>query len=313
MQKGHYMDVDGLSIFVEVMRAGSFAAVARAREVAPSSISRTIASMEAELGIQLFKRTTRRMTATEAGRAYFERIEPLVRELTQAADEAASLTREARGTLKIAAPVAMAMLNVVPFLGEFQKRHPEIRVNLTLTDSGSSNLLADGIDVAFQVGRLQDSAGSKKRLFSTYHVMVASPRYLRIHGEPAEPADLDNHDCLVFPSPFPGRDALWRFRGARGEVRKGLSGRCVLSNVLALRDAALAGLGVTTLPEWVVGKDIAAGKLVAVMPDYDVTITEFDAAAWLVFPKSGFVPVRTQAFVDFMTEKCAQGAPSSRA
>ena len=170
------MDISTLQIFVEVMRQGSFAAVARDRDLDPSSVSRTIAALEKELGVRLFQRTTRRLSPTEAGTVYFERIEPLVEEMQQAIDIALDTAGQPKGTLRVTASVSFGQKCIVPLLPDFGFRYPELAIDLFLTDA-VVDLFAERIDLAIRLGLLTDSTLVAQPLMRTRYRVCASPQY----------------------------------------------------------------------------------------------------------------------------------------
>ncbi len=305
------MDISTLRVFIETMRRGSFTAVARDRNVDPSSISRAIAALEAELGVRLFQRSTRRLSATEAGRIYFARVEPLVDELDRARITASDVDANAKGVLRATASVSFGQMCIVPFLPEFMAANPDLSLDLLLTDA-VVDLLAERIDVAVRLGPLRDSAFVATRLARTVYSVCAGPGYLDRHGRPRAPEELDRHESLLFP--LPGYRSRWRFRGPEGEiVEVPVHGRCVISTALALRDCALADMGIALLPRWLIADALRSGALIDIFPGFDVTATDFDTAAWLLYPSRAYLPLKVRKFIDFLKLKFADGAPGEGA
>lgn len=301
------MDVLALRIFVEVMQRGSFAAVARDRNLAPSSISRTIAALEDDLGIRLFQRTTRQLAPTEAGQIYFERIEPLIDELERARLMAADVSEQPRGTLRVTTPVTFGQIVMIQFLPELMATYPELSVELLMTDA-MVDLLAERVDVALRLGRMPDSGFTAHRLCDMTFAVCASPTYLARHGRPQAPEDLEKHDCLVFL--MGSYRSRWRFRGPRGKITEvAIHGRCVVSNALALRECAVAGMGPVLLPRWAVARELESGALIDLFPGHQVTATDFDSAAWLLYPSRAYLPIKVRVFVDFLKAKFRNGPP----
>ncbi len=300
------MDLSSLQIFAEVMRRGSFAAVARDRDVSPSAISRSIAALEAELGLRLFQRTTRRLAPTEAGALYFARIEPLVGELEQARQAATDVREEPSGTLRVTASVAFGQTCLVPLLPELHHRYPDLALELLLSDS-NLDMVAERIDVALRLGPRMDSGLIGLRLFNTHYRVCASPDYLSRTGTIGAPEALGERPCLVFA--LSGYRSRWIFldrAGHRTEVP--IEGRFVISSALALRDCALNGLGPALLANWLIDGDIAAGKLVDLFPQHRVTASDFDTAAWLLYPSRAYLPLKVRAFIDFLKPRlCPAG------
>ncbi len=293
------MNTDAIEVFIEVMQRGSFAAVARARGVAPSSISRSVAALERELGLRLFQRTTRRLAPSEAGTLYFERVQPLLEELERAHQQVLDIGEQPRGTLRVTAPVSFAQQALLPLLPALLDRHPHLHVDLRLTDA-MVDLVSERIDVAVRLGRLADSDFVARRVAGFDFVVCAAPRYLEEHGRPRRPADLARHECLVFMMGQPR--SRWRLR-RKGQVEEiEVAGRCMMSNAMAVARAAVLGLGIALLPRWLVAKELAAGELVALLPRWDATATDFDPGVWLLYPSRRYLPLKVRAFVDFLDE-----------
>jgi DNA-binding transcriptional LysR family regulator len=302
------MEIATLQTFVDVMQRGSFASVARERNVDPSSVSRTIATLEARLGVRLFHRTTRQLSPTEAALAYFDQIEPLVEQLERAALVAADSGDTPRGTLRITAAVTFAQVNLVPLLPEFAKRFPELSFELLLTDK-FLDLVEERVDLAVRLGRLAESSLIAHRLCDMVYVIAASPEYLRRHGQPKTPADLAHHECLRYP--VPGYASRWRFRTAGGMVTDvPIRGRVVIGNGVALRQCAVAGMGVLMLPRWNMAEELRSGSLVELFPDYQATASEFDLAAWMLYPSRSYLPLKVRLFAAYLKEKFKHGAPA---
>lgn len=291
------------------MRRGSFASAARALEIAPSSVSRTIATLEDELGVRLFNRTTRNLSPTDPAIAYFERIEPAVQELEQAALVATDSDETPRGLIRVTAAVSFAQVNLIPLLPEFSRRHPKVQFELILTDR-LSDLVEDRIDLAVRLGRLADSSLVAHRLCDMVHVTCASPDYVRRRGRPETPEDLARHDCLRHPlQGYRG----WRFRRPGGEpVEVAVSGHVVANHGAALVACATAGMGIVTMPRWLVADALRSGALVQVLTDYEVTVSEFDVAAWIVYPSRSHLPWKVRVFADFLKREFRGGAPGER-
>lgn len=303
------MDLETLSVFLEVMRRGSFAAVARERGVAPSSISRSISALEDELGLRLFQRTTRRLSPTEAGLVYLERIEPLVEGLEQAHHQAADVGEQPRGTLRITAPTSFAQRALVPLLPELLQRHPQLGVELQLTDA-IVDLVAERIDVAVRLGRPADSELVARRLTSFDFVVCGAPRYLECHGRPRRPQDLERHECVVLDLGVPR--SRWRLRKRERTVEVNVRSRCVLSNSLAVQHCVVAGQGLALLPRWLVADELAQGTLVELLPSYEATATDFQPGVWLLYPSRRYLPLKVRAFATFMESQYRPHPPWAR-
>ncbi|GAB4473801.1 MAG: LysR family transcriptional regulator [Elainellaceae cyanobacterium] len=294
------MELSVLQLFVDVVKQGSFAAVARERNLDPSSVSRAIAGLEAELGIRLLQRTTRQLSPTEAGMAYFQRIEPLVEEMQQAIDMAADMAGQPKGTLRITASVSFGLKCVVPLLPDFRSKYPDLTIDLLLTDT-NVDLFTERIDLAIRLGLLADSTLIAQRLMQTRYFVCASPQYLNQWGHPTNPADIEQHNCLLFP--LAGFRSRWRFKHRdQEETEVCVQGYTIISNAIALQHCAIAGMGLALLPNWLIADDLQDGRLINVFPSYEVTATEFDTAAWLVYPSRSYVPLKVLVFIDFLKQ-----------
>jgi DNA-binding transcriptional LysR family regulator len=293
------MDLKQLQTFVEVARRGSFAAAARLLGVAPSMVTRSVAALERELGVRLIQRTTRRLSLTEAGAAYCEQVSEVLAGLERAGDEARAAAGEiCSGTVRLTSSVAFGQTVVVPLLPLLHKRHPGVEIELVLIDS-VIDLVAERVDLALRLGATPDTSLIGLPLRRVRYRVVASEAYLRLHGRPRVPADLAHCDCLRFP--LPGFKTEWQFRGRDGPIESvAVHGWLVLSTALALHRAALDGLGPTLLPDWQVGADLAAGRLVDLFPAHEATATRFDSGVWLLYPSRAYVPGRVRAVVDFL-------------
>ncbi len=300
------MDLHHLQLFVEVVRRGSFAAVARDHRSAPSSISRAVRSLEEALGVRLFQRSTRRLELTEAGRGYFASVEGLVEELQRAAEVASKLTETPSGTLRITASATFGQVGIVPLLPAFTQRYPQLAIELLLTDT-RLDLVADRIDVAIRLGPLTDSTYIASRLHIERYVICATPHYLAHHGRPTCPAELSRHNTLHLPLP---EFDNWQFRAPNGRIEKvAVQSRLLISNAQALKQCALAHMGIALLPRWVVTQEERRGELERLLPEYAVGTSEFEIPVWLLYPSRRYLPLKVRAFAEFMRDAFRHAAP----
>ena len=298
------MDAQTLHLFVEVMRRGSFADTARAESVDPSTISRTINALEEELGIRLFQRTTRRLSPTEAGLIYYQHVEPIVEELQRAREMALAVDKEPRGLLRVSAPATFGQIGVVPYLAEFSHRYPEVKLHLDLTDR-YVDLVDERIDVAIRIGSLKDSSLIAYRLCHMPFVLCATPDYVREHGVPETPDDLLQHKLLAFP---PEHYRLsWKFRNSAGDIKElAITPLAAVSNGMALYCCTLDHMGIGLLSRSLTAEAMAQGKLVSLLTNYQITPTEFDQAAWILYPSRDYLASKVRVFVDFMKQKFSE-------
>lgn len=305
------MELHSLRLFVEVARRGSFAAVARDRDLDPTAVSRAVAMLEVQLGFRLFQRITRRMAPTEAGALYLERIEPLVEELGRAEETARAVQAGPSGTLRLTASVAFGQTCLVPLLPAFRAAYSALRIELLLTDA-NLDLIADRIDLAIRLGPSRDDNLIGLTLFDTRYRVCASPAWAERAGPIAAPTALAEFDCLLFD--LPEFRTRWRFRQVPGaEVQVQVRGAVVISNALALRTCCLAGMGPALLPDWLIDDDIADGRLCDLLPAYQVTATDFDTAARLLYPSRAFLPNKVRVAIDFLREQLGRRVPNRSA
>lgn len=302
------MDTRLLAIFLEVARSGGFAAAARNLDQDPSSISRSIAALEDHLGARLFQRTTRKVSLTEAGSQFAARIEPVMAELEQARDDIRSDNTKPKGKLTLSASVAFGQVCVMPHMPAFLERYPEIDLDLKFTDR-NIDLVAEHVDLAVRLGPSVDVDVIAAKLMNTRYRVCASPRYLLEKGSLSEPFDLMNHRCVCFD--LPAFKTRWLFRWSDEPVEEiEITPRIIVCGALALKEAALAGLGPALLADWLIAGDLASGALVDIFPDHDVTATTFDTAAWLLYPSRSFLPRKTRVMIDFLRERLGSRSES---
>ena len=296
------MDDQLLRTTALVARTGSFAATAREAGVDPSSVSRQVAALEDALGFRVFERTTRRLDLTEAGRIYLERALPALEAMDEAADAARDVMSEPTGLLRVTTSVAFGERWLMPRVANFRAAFPKIELDLILSDA-VTDLAGEGVDLALRLGRPPEAGAMvAARLFNTTYRVVASPEYLAQSGKPDDPGDLSHHDGLLFR--LPAFREVWRFRrhssGAIVEARPRPA--LTISNALALRRAALSGMGVALLADWTIEEDLRTGTLVDLFPDHEVSAGQFDSAVWIVYLSRAYVPVRLRLFIDHLKQ-----------
>ena len=300
------MDLATLRLLIDVAQRGSFAAAARARDLDPSSVSRAVSLAEDELGLRLFQRTTRQMSLTEAGEVYLRQIEPIADALAFARDEALRVSAEPAGTLRLTTSVAFGQVCMTPLLSAFKAAFPALTLELIMTDS-NRDLVRERIDLAVRLAPSVEGDLISARLMETRYQVCASPAYLRAAPAVEQPGDLASHDCLL--QALPDYRSRWLFRDRADQLAEiAVNGRLLLSNPLALREAAVAGLGPCLLADWLVGPDIEAGRLVDLFPRHRVTATSFDTAAWLVYPSRAFLPNKVRLAIDFLKAHLGRNA-----
>ncbi|MBF0169154.1 MAG: LysR family transcriptional regulator [Alphaproteobacteria bacterium] len=284
-----------LRSFLRIAETRSFSEAARHLRLSKSLISRQISALEAELGVVLISRTTRRLSLTEAGLSYAERCSRVLADLDDADLAVSRLQVVPRGRLKVTAPMSFGTLHLSPALSSFIERYPEIEIDLALNDR-YVDLIEEGFDLALRIGRLEDSSLIAKRLCPIRRVVCASPSYLESHGIPQIPADLLAHHCLSHSELGPSQ---WRFCGLKGTtVTIDVKGPVRVNNGEAMRHLALAGVGLVYLPSFFVGPDIRKGRLTPVLEAHSPQ----DAALFALYPHTRHLSPKVRAFVDFLAE-----------
>ncbi len=288
------MDLNELLVFAKVVQAGSFTAAGAALRMPKSTVSRKVSELESRVGAQLLHRTTRKLRLTEVGRAYFEHAARAVAEAEQAEQAVTHLQSAPQGLLKVTAPVNLTVLG--PLTGEFLARYPKVRLELLCTDR-RVDLVAEGFDVAVRAGHLSDSTLVARRLGTLERVVVASPAYVEARGLPRKPADLAQHDCLVFNG---GREGnVWMLQSGGRSLQVTVSARMVVNDFELLHAAALAGTGVAMLAGHDCTADLASGRLQRVLPGWTSPGTPVHA----VYPGGRHPAPKVGAFVDFLRER----------
>lgn len=286
-----------LVAFCRVVEAGGFSAAAAELNVSHTVMSKQVHQLESMLGAQLLNRTTRRLALTEAGQAYYERARRILEDLQEADLAVTQHHATPRGTLRINAPMAFGTLDVALWLPRFMARHPDLKIDLVCNDR-FVDLIEEGFDVALRLAHdLPDSSLMAKRLASSKMLLVASPAYLEKHGTPRIPQDLAKHNCLTYT--LVPRPNEWMFNmpdGSRETVT--VRGTLQANTSLALRAAAVAGVGITATTSFVVHDDIARGDLVPVLSDYVARARELYA----IYPHNRHLSPKVRAFIDFASE-----------
>ncbi len=299
------MDIGAIRLFIEVARRGNFAAVARDRGMEPSSVSRIIGALETELGFRLLHRTTRQSSLTEAGEVYLQRVTPGVEQLEGARENGMAVTAGSAGHLRLTASVAFGTTQLVPLLPEFRAEFPRISVELLLADA-NLDLVAERIDLAIRLAPAVHGDVVATKLMDTRYSVCATPDYLARYGIPNAPSDLETRRCLLFA--FPEYRTRWRFQSQPGGMEEivPVGGDIVISNALALRDAALLSLGPALLPNWLAARSISAGALVDLFPHLRVAATDFATAAWLIYPSREHLPSKVRVAIDFLKRRLGE-------
>lgn len=282
--------------FVKVVERNSFARAAADLQVTPSSISRLVKALEQGIGTPLLHRTTRAMSLTDAGKRFFADSQAALAALAHAFEQARDGPGQPRGQLRLSAPVSFGRSHIVPFLPAFAQRHPELKLDLVLTDR-YVDIVAEGVALAIRIGKLDDSSLVARRLLDNKRLLVAAPHYLAQHGTPQQVDDLRGHQCLVLSVNRDGE--LWRLKGPGKSCAWRPQGRLRADNGDAIRSFALAGMGIAFLSSVNAASALHDGTLVRVLPQWSGRSTGVYAVCPPVQPVSPAV----RAMIDFLT-KC---------
>ena len=284
---------EDLRTFVTLAQAGGFNAAADRLGIVKSAVSRRIRELEERLDVRLVHRTTRQISLTDAGRAYFERASAILASLQELDDSVRTAGHEPVGALRISAPVSFAVHCLAGAVVRFQARHPGIQVEVDTSDR-FVDIVQDGFDIAVRIAALKDSTLIARRIVTVRHAVCASPAYLAERGRPETPAELAGHEGVVYS--YKDEDAYWTFRD--GVVAKPPS-RLRLNNGDVIRQAVIAGAGLAYLPTFVIADAVARGELEIVLAQH----VREPIAMHAVFPASQHVPARVRAFIDFLVEE----------
>lgn len=284
--------LSGIREFVTVVEAGSFAAAAARLNLARSAVGKAVARLEARLGTRLCQRTTRVLTLTEDGLAFYERCTRALKELEAGELALESGRLEPAGKVRVSVPVVIGRRCVAPVLYDVARRYPALVLEISFSDR-PVDLIEEGYDLAIRNGPLSDDPGLMSRTLVRQRMAVcAAPAYLEKHGRPRSLADLSAHQAIVYASPRFTRS--WLFPGDDGKtIEIGLKGRIRLDDVEAIGDAAAAGLGLAWQPCWLIRSRLASGELVRL---FDDPAFEFTTSA--LWPRAPFLPMRVRVLID---------------
>jgi LysR family transcriptional regulator for bpeEF and oprC len=286
-------------MFVRVVESGSFSAVAREAGVGQPAVSKQITALEAHLGAQLLRRTSRSLSLTEAGQDFYESAVRLIDDLQAAESRVGRGQNAPSGLIRVTVAPVFGRLYIVPRLPEFFTRHPDIVVDLVVTDR-VVNLVEEGIDLAIHNGELKDSSLVMQRIAATPVITVGSPSYLKAHGEPASPSELDGHRCIIFAPQ--GAPRPWGFKGKFGEIEYRPRGNFRTNDADQIRAAVLADLGLAHTPGWLFAPEITSGAVRAVLRDYEPAPLAISA----VRPAGRRLATKVRVFIEFLGEVLAE-------
>lgn len=283
--------------FIRVVETGSFSAAGKDLEMTASAVSKVITRIEQRLGVLLLKRSTRALGVTAEGKQFYENCVRIVTDIDQAESDLASRTGSPRGMLRVNASLPFGSHWLLPLLPEFRQRYPEVVLDISLTDA-VVDLNRDSVDVAVRMGPLADADFHARLLGRSRRAVVAAPSYLERHGYPAHPDELSKHQCFNFN--FRRSMDEWPFIVDGEHVSVAIRGSTLTNNGETMRQLTLDGLGVSRLGMFHIAKDIEAGRLVEVLPNYNAgDIEEIN----VVYSSRRHMPARSRVFIDYLVEK----------
>jgi DNA-binding transcriptional LysR family regulator len=281
-----------LNSFIAVVEAGGFSAAARRTGDTQSAVSKAIGALEKRLGVRLFNRSTRSVTLTDQGRRYYDRAKPLVEELDEADSELTSSTLNIAGQIRIAAAATFGRLHVLPLIPELLSLHAGLEVDLILSD-GMRDMVEDRIDLAIRVGPVNEPDAIVRRVTGTPLVCVGSGRYFEQHGIPNTPAELVNHNCLVYSGLLESTD--WPFVGPQGRFSVSVRGNLSSNSVETIRAGVLAGVGIGLFAKVSLADELRHPDVITILEEFIADSRDIS----LIWPKRRYIPARVRRATDF--------------
>ena len=285
-----------LRAFTKVVEFASFSEAGKKLRLSRSAVSKHVGELEHELGVQLLNRTTRRVTPTEQGQAYFERATAILADLDAADHALAERQSSPRGLLRVNAPMSFGTIRLGPIVAEFMESYPELQIQLVLGDE-QVDPLQEGLDVVLRIAELESSSLIARKLTPISRALCASPAYLQRRGEPKHPDQLREHDCLAYGYLSTGNQ--WKLTGKDGDHWINPRWTLCANNAEVLRDAALRGRGIALLPDFIMEDALQRGALVKVLTGYSAPET----ALYAVYPPTRHLAVKVRVFIDFLVER----------
>lgn len=287
--------LNGMRLFVEVVKRGSFTQAAEKTGLSRAQLSKSVMQLESFLGARLLNRTTRKISLTETGQIYFERCAAILQEVEEADAVAREMTANPSGTLLLAAPTSFGVRHLQDLIPQYLAKYPQVQIRLSLNDR-FVDVIAEGFDLVIRIAELADSSLISRRIAPCKRVFCAAPEYLAKFGIPQVPQDLAIHRCLIYSNEL--KPDSWDLHGPEGVESIAINGPFCSDNGDVLRSAAIAGLGVTLLPTFIIGPDLQAGRLRQVLPDYCPP----EIAIYAVFPSRKFLSAKVRSFIEYLAD-----------
>lgn len=284
-----------MKVFAAVVETGSFAAASDRLDMSRAMTSKYVAHLEEHLGTRLLQRTTRKLTLTESGASYYERCVQILADISEAEEGALHLTEAPRGTLRLTVPVSFGILHMGPVISSYMTHYPDVKVDILVTDR-RVDLLEEGLDLAIRIGALPESGLVAKKFASDRVVICGSPAYLQRHGTPKTPAELAQHNCLIYSYAATGDE--WKMDGPGGQHMVKVSGTLRATSGDMVKLAALGDVGLICQPLFLCGEDLRNGRLVEVLPEYKSS----ELGIYAVYPSRKHLSAKVRTFVDFIAD-----------
>lgn len=288
--------LEDMQMFIRVVEAGGIGRAAEQLGLAKSAVSRRLSDLEQRLGSRLMNRTTRKSSLTENGRQYYQRALTLIDYVDELHQDLEAADTAAKGHLRIAVPLSFGLMHLTSAIDEFTQQNPELTVQIDFSDR-MVDVVEEGFDLVLRIGALKDSTMQAKKIAAIHHVLVATQDYLKNHAVLAVPEDLKQHRVLKYDG---SRHALWQLTGQAGEhYNLNLDAKMSANNGDFLKAMALGGHGVTSLPTFLVWKELASGELVRILEGFDRP----SSYAYALYPQNRYLPKRARLFIDFMAQR----------
>ncbi|MCB1508293.1 MAG: LysR family transcriptional regulator [Hyphomicrobiaceae bacterium] len=280
-----------MEIFARVVASGSMSSAARDMGLSPAVVSKRLRRLEDRLGTRLLHRTTRQISLTEAGKGFYERVIAILASVEEAESFVTRRSAQAKGVLKVSAPTSFGRMHLAPHLSAFLKANPDLTLQLVLSDQ-FVDMVSDGFDLAIRIAELTDSSLVARRLAPIHRVLCATPAYLDEHGSPQSLEDLGGHALLATQT-----QDVWRMEGPEGPVAVRPSSTLQTNSNEVIREALLAGLGISLRSTWDVGPELSSGALQVVLPQYR---SSRNIGLFAVYPSRRFLPAKVRVFIDYV-------------
>lgn len=291
------LKTEEIQAFVHIVEAATITAAAERLSLAKSAVSRRLSELEAQLGVELFHRTTRKLVLTESGQGFYTRCVQILTDLEEAEHAVSQAHHELSGQLRVAAPLSFGVMHLGPAIIEFQKLHPKLNFDIDFNDR-QIDLIQEGFDVGIRIANLKDSSLIARKLAKVSTVVCASPGYIEQYSAPATPVELVKHPCFTYS--YLDNPSHWSFIDKQGDEQIVKVPKLMqANNGTFLSSAAIAGLGIVRQPTFIAYEAIARGELIPILQDY--TVAEVNAYA--IYPPTRHLSQRVRRFIDFLVER----------